>query len=594
MSDVLFIQREDLIRYTLIGGNVDTDKIIPHIKVAQDIHILPILGTKLYEKLQSDISGSTLAGNYSTLLTDFVQPCLIHLAAAEFYQFHAYEVSNAGVFRHQSENATTPSLDELQALITKQTDVGDHYKRRLVDHLEYYPSSTRQRRRMACIRIIQGVQIVGSTDMANSNNWGEIYNSTWWGDEDWSANSLKIDSAPPGFAFTGILDTYTGATAAYSVRKLSSTYTGDALRVRRSSDDTEQDIGFNASNELDTAALLSFVNASYTNYQSDFSSTGQDDLEETNGTGAIDQSVGGVGRAYLFTNTATGSCYTQIKNLLDVGQTTRIQLDYYIPSGQDCDMIILRGDAIEYTRGTTIGDWASIDVTATVDRDDLFLFLGDGGSLSLGSTGNELYLKNIVVTQTTADGAVSKWYDQSGNSNDAINADASEQPLVVSGGSVVTENDKAAIQFDGVDDDLSLSSEILTDTHYVSMVAANTTKGRILGDTTFGYFLESGATNNRFYINFNLYNLGTRIFQTQELVTWSRVTTSSEFFQDGTLINSAAVVADDYKFKVIASSSNSVHSDGLIQELIIFNSDQSSNRTGIETNINDHFSIFAP
>ena len=140
MSDVLFRQREDLIRYTLIGGNVDTDKNIPHIKVAQDIHILPILGTKLYEKLQSDISGSTLAGHYSTLLTDFVQPCLIHLAAAEFYQFHAYEVSNAGVFRHQSENATTPSIDELQALITKQTDVGDHYKRRLVDHLEYYPS----------------------------------------------------------------------------------------------------------------------------------------------------------------------------------------------------------------------------------------------------------------------------------------------------------------------------------------------------------------------------------------------------------------------------------------------------------------------
>jgi hypothetical protein len=96
--------------------------------------------------------------------------------------------------------------------------------------------------------------------MANSNNWGEIYNSTWWGDEDWSANSLKIDSAPPGFAFTGILDTYTGAAAAYSVRKLSSTYTGAALRVRRVSDGTEQDIGFNASNELDTDALTAFVN----------------------------------------------------------------------------------------------------------------------------------------------------------------------------------------------------------------------------------------------------------------------------------------------------------------------------------------------
>ena len=41
--------------------------------------------------------------------------------------------------------------------------------------------------------------------MANSNNWGEIYNSTWWGDEDWSANSLKIDSAPPGFAEQNLL-----------------------------------------------------------------------------------------------------------------------------------------------------------------------------------------------------------------------------------------------------------------------------------------------------------------------------------------------------------------------------------------------------
>jgi len=63
-----------------------------------------------------------------------------------------------------------------------------------------------------------------------------------------------------GSGFTGLLDTYTGAAAAYSVRKLSSTYTGAALRVRRVSDGTEQDIGFNASNELDTDVLTTFVN----------------------------------------------------------------------------------------------------------------------------------------------------------------------------------------------------------------------------------------------------------------------------------------------------------------------------------------------
>jgi hypothetical protein len=54
-----------------------------------------------------------------------------------------------------------------------------------------------------------------------------------------------------------LLDLYP-ATAAYSVRKLRTAYTGACMRVRRSSDNTEQDIGFSG-NDLDTAALLSFV-----------------------------------------------------------------------------------------------------------------------------------------------------------------------------------------------------------------------------------------------------------------------------------------------------------------------------------------------
>jgi hypothetical protein len=56
------------------------------------------------------------------------------------------------------------------------------------------------------------------------------------------------------------LDTYTGAAAAYSVRKLRTAYTGNAIRVRRSSDNTEQDIGFSGGN-LDTSALTTFVGA---------------------------------------------------------------------------------------------------------------------------------------------------------------------------------------------------------------------------------------------------------------------------------------------------------------------------------------------
>ena len=58
---------------------------------------------------------------------------------------------------------------------------------------------------------------------------------------------------------TILLDAYTGAAAAYSLRKLNSSYTGSAIRVRRSSDNTEQNIGFSSNGVLDTTALMSFV-----------------------------------------------------------------------------------------------------------------------------------------------------------------------------------------------------------------------------------------------------------------------------------------------------------------------------------------------
>jgi hypothetical protein len=58
-----------------------------------------------------------------------------------------------------------------------------------------------------------------------------------------------------------LLDLYPNATVAYSVRRLSSTYTGNLIRVRRSSDNTEQNIGYDSTNVLDTVALLAFVGA---------------------------------------------------------------------------------------------------------------------------------------------------------------------------------------------------------------------------------------------------------------------------------------------------------------------------------------------
>ena len=80
MADALFITRKDLVKFSSLNGNVDTDKFLQYIKIAQDIHIQNYLGTDLYNKIQSDIEGSTLTGDYLSLVTEHIKPMLIHWA----------------------------------------------------------------------------------------------------------------------------------------------------------------------------------------------------------------------------------------------------------------------------------------------------------------------------------------------------------------------------------------------------------------------------------------------------------------------------------------------------------------------------------
>ena len=65
-------------------------------------------------------------------------------------------------------------------------------------------------------------------------------------------------TAPP--SVTPVLDDISApSAAAYSLRKLRAAYAGNAIRVRRSSDNAEANIGFASNGDLDTAALLAHV-----------------------------------------------------------------------------------------------------------------------------------------------------------------------------------------------------------------------------------------------------------------------------------------------------------------------------------------------
>jgi hypothetical protein len=141
MADALFITRKDLVKFSSLNGNVDTDKFLQYIKIAQDIHIQNYLGTDLYNKIQADIIATTLAGGYLTLVNDYIKPMLIHWALVEYLPFAAYTIANKGVYKHNSENAENVSKEEIDFLIEKERTTAQYYTERFIDYMSFNASN---------------------------------------------------------------------------------------------------------------------------------------------------------------------------------------------------------------------------------------------------------------------------------------------------------------------------------------------------------------------------------------------------------------------------------------------------------------------
>lgn len=290
----------------------------------------------------------------------------------------------------------------------------------------------------------------------NSSNIRKNYNSMC------SRFGLPLALYTPPAPF--LLDLYSGAAAAYSLRKLTNFYGGSAIRVRRSSDNTEQDIGFDGNGDLNIGALLSFV---------------------------------GVG-----------------------------------------------------------------------------------------------------------DGFITTWYDQSGNTNNAIQSTAANQPQIVSSGSLIVQNVKPAVQFDGVNDDFLISTSISTTNSTYSIfdistytVSALGTSNTIVGGNNGSIQLRYADINNFDVVRTQqllILSDNSRSINKQYLNSTFTKNTGNRNYANNILkvTNTTDPLFTQPILRIGASTSGIEFMRGFIQEVVIYTTDQLTNLTGINTNINSFYSIY--
>ena len=284
---------------------------------------------------------------------------------------------------------------------------------------------------------------------------------------------------------SGLLDTYTGAAAAYSLRRLSISYTDNAIRVRRASDNTEQDIGFSGEN-LDIASLQSFC-------------SGTDGFVTT--------------------------WYDQSGNAKDATQTTAVNQPKIVSSGS----VILKNSKPEIlfnTKYLTIGSSTSYFNNFTFDKTAGFAIChrdDSGGYKAIIGSNNGL-AGNIGFQMATSPNYALNDYTTSGTAEISFN---------------------------------------------------QTSNNAIINNTLFLYAilwdLQNATTSNRSSIYINN---GSAIKNNTSTATPSNANASY-----------------DLSIGSVLPTGNGVFNGG-ISEIILYPSDQTTNRIGISSNINSFYSIY--
>lgn len=135
----LFITVNDLKRKSIIDGNVDGDKLVQFIEVAQDLHIQNYLGGALYTKMQElIISGDIdLVANadYKTLRDSYIKPMLVWFSQSSYLPFAMYQVDNGGVSKHRAENTDEVNYRDIDNMLSKINENAEFYVRRFLDYI---------------------------------------------------------------------------------------------------------------------------------------------------------------------------------------------------------------------------------------------------------------------------------------------------------------------------------------------------------------------------------------------------------------------------------------------------------------------------
>jgi hypothetical protein len=391
-----------------------------------------------------------------------------------------------------------------------------------------------------------------------------------------------LSGAQGQYTDLGIARRFGGAAAAYSLRDIGA-MNGPVVRVRRDSDDTEEDF---SANQVASGALETFVIDGATQKgldQSTWQNTGAESFSSTSTDGFSYSNSSGtafIGVTLSETLALNDSVFVSFNaSGVDIpDESPQIRLRDSVSGGSASSSLI----------GVVNNGFNSFELEYDLSQ----YSSGDNIVFSEGNTGGgTVTISDFKVFGVSRNGFVETWYDQSGNGNDATQGTAGNQPAIVQNGGLLADG----IDFDGVNDELRTSTNIASSQPVTvfSVTKPDAVNKRIFESITnsvrafYGGSSQTGMNaGNTLLGTTNEVSINTEYLQTHLFNT-----TNSKVF-----LNNVETISGDAGSNAFAGNfslgGSSAVFDGTMKEVIIYLLDKTSDRSDIENDINNHYNIF--
>ena len=179
----LWIGQDYLIRHSVIDDNTEYDKITPVIELVQDKYILPLLGTSLYNTIETHIlayinSATTIPAAYKTLIDNYILKMMVHYIMYESSPTFKFRYANKGIMTNSSDNGQPIPTNDMEYLMNIWKTNGEMYGDRMIKYLNYnnstYPTYNNNtgadifpERNAYDVDIYLGTRVLGKKDYSN-------------------------------------------------------------------------------------------------------------------------------------------------------------------------------------------------------------------------------------------------------------------------------------------------------------------------------------------------------------------------------------------------------------------------------------------